>query len=196
MKGKESFLKESVLREIIVSMERSISWINAASSRRGVTFILSFIFIVFHGMHIFMQRAHWKATVTFLKQIKEIWDLLLLSSLFSLKEKIKVKFAKSHFLWSWAMAAFSWITIELCCVFKNSFSARGRCFTFINVSERYHFGTVLYSIVSQTSYTPSFRKLSLSFNQSTNQSINQSINQAYCHTWGMVAQLPEPEVHV
>ena len=110
LKGKESFLKESVLREIIVSMERSISWINAESSRRGVTFILSFIFIVFHGMHIFMQRAHWKATVTFLKQIKEIWDLLLLSSLFSLKEKIKVKFAKSHFLWSWAMAAFSWLT--------------------------------------------------------------------------------------
>ena len=186
MKGKEIFLREGVLREITVSMERSISWINAASSRRGVTFILSFIFIVFHGMHIFMQRAHWKAT--FLKQINEIWDLLLLSSLFSLKEKIKVKFAKSHFLWSWAMAAFSWITIELCCVFKNSFSARGRCFTFINLSERYHFGTVLYSIVSETSYTPSFRKLSLSF--------NQSINQVYRHTWGMVAQLPEPEAHV
>ena len=93
---------------------------NAASLRRGVRF---HSFSLFFMECIFMQRALWKAT--FRKQMKEMWDLFVLSSRFSLKEKIKVKFAKSHFLWSWD------ITIELCCIFKNLFSARSRCLSVI-----------------------------------------------------------------
>ena len=44
-----------------------------------------------------MRRALWKAT--FRKQIKEMWDMFLLSSLFCLNANTKVRLAMSHFLW-------------------------------------------------------------------------------------------------
>ena len=46
---------------------------------------------------IFMQHTLWKAT--FRKQVKEIWYLFLLSSLFCLNENPKVRFAMTYFLW-------------------------------------------------------------------------------------------------
>ena len=52
-------------------------------------------FSLFFIVCIFMRRAFWKATF----QIKEMWDLFLLSSLFCLNTNTKVKFAMSHFLW-------------------------------------------------------------------------------------------------
>ena len=45
----------------------------------------------------FTHGGLWKTT--FRKQIKEMWDLFLLSSLFCLNENPKVRFAMSHFLW-------------------------------------------------------------------------------------------------
>ena len=45
------------------------------------------------------------------------------------------------------MAAFSLITIELCCIFRS----KSLFHIHINLSQRYQFGTVLFSIVSETS---------------------------------------------